>query len=136
MRVGTHNRMSTSKLCIDPSRVAAAEKDDWAKFVFRSLLPWIGVSFVGRSFFYLFIYQRVCQDREPLFRQRSLHAGWPITRFTRDREDVRAPLASCVRYPVRLSDTQPPYSYHSRARTVRRRMSGTHKRLRVAIIPF
>jgi len=51
MRVGTHNRMSTSKLCIDPSRVAAAEKDDWAKFVFRSLLPWIDVSFVGHSFF-------------------------------------------------------------------------------------
>ena len=26
--------MSTSKLYIDPSRVAAAEEDDWAKFVF------------------------------------------------------------------------------------------------------
>jgi hypothetical protein len=34
MCVGLHNRMSTSKLTIDPSRVAAAEKDDWAKFVF------------------------------------------------------------------------------------------------------
>ena len=26
-------RMSTSKLYIDPAQVAAAEKDDWAKFV-------------------------------------------------------------------------------------------------------
>ena len=37
--------MSTSKLYIDPSRVAAAEKDDWAKCVFRSLLPWVDLSF-------------------------------------------------------------------------------------------
>ena len=47
---GTHNRMSTSKLYIDPSRVAAAEKDDWAKFVFCSLLPWINVSLLAIPF--------------------------------------------------------------------------------------
>jgi hypothetical protein len=59
--------MSTSKLYIDPSRVAAAEKDDWAKFVFGSLLPLDRRLIVGHPF--LFIYQCVCQDREPLFRQ-------------------------------------------------------------------
>ena len=57
MRVGLHNRMSTSKLSIDPSRVAAAEKDDWAKFVFFicSFLPWIDVSFVGHPPFCCFL---------------------------------------------------------------------------------
>ena len=65
--------MSTSKLYIDPAHVAAAEKDDWAKFV----LLLVTVTRNGRcSFDLLFIFyfiflsiQRLCPDREPLLHQ-------------------------------------------------------------------
>jgi hypothetical protein len=62
--------MSTSKLQIDPAHVAAAEQDDWAKFVcarrhIESLTFFVDTPPTG----FFLSYQRFRQDREPLFRK-------------------------------------------------------------------
>jgi hypothetical protein len=123
--------MSTSKLYIDPSRVAAAEKDDWAKFVFLArCCPWIDdVSSLAHPPFFVHLSARLPGSRTIIS---SMMPSCGMANYWNHRRSTRCegpPLTSCARCRVRLSDTQPPHSDHSRARTVRRRMPGTHKRL-------